>query len=470
MRRRLDRGRSRRTSPLHTRIGAQLPSVSELLALADEAVGPHQRASRPLAPALRLVAGLLAVCLVAGPAPSTAGGRARAGGTLEVAAVVKTAFSDPLLADTPLEATLTGLTKLPPCRLGELSRPGPRTVRLGLKAQVKASDVVATLLRVRDTPSPYRVLLAPLKAASATSASTVELELDGPSPDFEAVLCHPVLAVAPSYFASTGERLVTNADPALPRAWLDGLTVRATDARTAERLVGQGKAQVLLGAERGEGAMLYATYLVAAPRLGAPFAQALEASVDRPGLTRFFVRPPARALTALLPSAVEGVGKRDAAWPTPPRPAPLTTPVELSLVFDASLDEHRAVAERLQVKLGPLGYRLKLEPLPRPQLRARLASGVDLALVGVLLPPTPAPALTLVLSLPGGPPVRLSELEALSEGARTEAIAERAARPTPNVFPLFVQGLGVTTAPQVQHLTRDAFGLPRLDDVFLAPE
>jgi hypothetical protein len=35
---------------------------------------------------------------------------------------------------------------------------------------------------------------------------------------------------------------------------------------------------------------------------------------------------------------------------------------------------------------------------------------------------------------------------------------------------LFVQGLGVTTSPQVQHLTRDAYGLPRLDDVFLAPE
>jgi hypothetical protein len=414
---------------------------------------------------------LLALLLVT--APSFAGGRARAGGTLEIAAVVKTAFSDSLLADTPLEATLLGLTKLPPCRLGELSRPSPRTVRLALKAQVKAGDVVAQVLRVRDTPSPYRALLAPLKSVVAASSNLVEFELDGPAPDFEAVLCHPVLAVAPSFFASTGERLITNADPALPRAWLDGLSVRATDARTAERLVSQGKAQVLLGAERGEGALLYATYLVAAPRLGAPFAQALEASVDRPGLTRFFVRPPARPLSTLLPPAVEGPGRKgvlaDTSWPVPPRPPPLVTPIELTLVFDASLDEHRAVAERLQVKLGPLGYRLKLEALPRPQLRARLASGVDLTLVGVLLPPTPAPALAVVLSLPG-PPTRLPELDALSEAARADAVIERASKPAANVFPLFVQGLGVTTAPQVQHLTRDAFGLPRLDDVFLAPE
>lgn len=402
-----------------------------------------------------------------------AGGRARAGGTLEIAAVVKSAYADPLLADTPLEATLSGLTKLAPCRLGELSRPTPRTVRLSLKAQVRASDVVATLLKVRDTPSPYRALLLPLKNATAPSPTVVDLELDGPAPDFEAVLCHPVLAVAPSFFASNGERLFTNADPALPRAWLDGLVVRATDARSAERLVSQGKAQVLLGAEKGEGALLYATYLVAAPRLGPAFAQALEASVDRAGLTRFFVRPPARPLTALLPPAAEGPARKvsllDAPWPTPVRPAPLPTPLELTLVYDSALDEHRAVAERLQVKLGPLGYRLKLEALTRPQLRARVKDGVDLALVGVLLPPQPVPALSLVLSL-GTPGQRLAELDTLPDVARAEAAVERALKPAPHVFPLFVQGLGVTTSPQVQHLTRDAYGLPRLDDVFLAPE
>ena len=417
---------------------------------------------------LRLVA--CAAALVA--AAPLAGGRARAGGVLEVAAVVKTAYVDPLLADTPLEATLTGLTRLPPCRLGELSRPAPRAVRLTLKAQVAAGDVVAHLVRVRDSASPYRALLAPLKGATATGG-VVDLELDGPAPDFEAVLCHPVLAIGPSSFTSTGDRLVVNADPALPRAWLDGLVIRATDARTAERLVAQGRAQLLLGADRGEGAQLYATYLVAAPRLGAPFAQALEASVDRPGLTRFFVRPPSRPLTALLPPAVDAPGHKsalaDASRPAPPRPAPLAAPVELTLAFDASLDDHRAVAERLQVKLGPLGYRLKLEALARPQLRARLASGVDLALVGVLLPPAPAPALATVLSL-GAPVQRLAELDGLPDAERADAVVERALKPTPGVFPLFVQGLGVTSAPQVQHLTRDAFGLPRLDDAFLAPE
>ncbi|MBL8918597.1 MAG: peptide ABC transporter substrate-binding protein [Myxococcaceae bacterium] len=413
------------------------------------------------------------VLLLVGSCLAFAGGRARAGGTLEAAAVVKTAHADPLLADTPIEATLSQLTKLPPCRLGELSRPAPRVVRLTLRASAAASDVVSSLLRVRDTASPYRALLAPLRSATATSATTVDLELDGPAPDFEAVLCHPVLAVTPSFFAPMSDRLVTNADPALPRAWVDGLTIRATDARTAERLVAQRKAQVLLGGEAGEGALLYATWLVAHPRLGPAFAQALESTVDRPGLTRFFVRPPARPLSTLIPPAAEGPTRKsllaDVTWPTPARPAPLTTPIELTLVFDAALDEQRAVAERLQVKLGALGYRLKLEALPRKQVRERLAAGPELALVGALLPPQPAPALSVVLAL-AKEPSRLAELDGLGEVARAEAVAERASRPLANVFPLYVQGLGVTATREVQHLTRDAYGLPRLDDVFLAGE
>ncbi len=415
---------------------------------------------------------VLAVLLLCFAPSSDAGGRARAGGTLEAAAVVKTAHGDPLLADTPLEATLSQLTKLPPCRLGELSRPSPRTVRLVIRASTTATDVARALQRVKDTPSPYRSLLAPMTSATAVASNVVELELDSPAPDFEAVLCHPVLAVPPSFFASMSDRLVANADPALPRAWLDGITIRATDARTAERLVAQRKAQLLLGGESGEGALLYATYLVANPRLGAPFAQALESSVDRPGLTRFFVRPPAKALSTLIPPASE-TGKKgtlaDVTWPTPARPAPLATPVELTLVYDAALDEHRAVAERLQVKLGPLNYRLKLEALPRRQLRERLATNPDLALVGVLMPPLPLPALSMALTL-AKEPARLLELEALPELARAEAAVERASKPAPNLFPLFVQGLGVTAARDVQHLTRDAYGLPRLDDVFLAVE
>lgn len=412
-----------------------------------------------------------ALVLLLLPSIAFAGGRARAGGTLEAAAVVKSAHGDPLLADTPLEATLSQLTKLPPCKLGELSRPSPRTVRLIIRTATRAQDVVTSLQHVKETPSPYRALLAPMKSASAVGSNVVEIELDGAAPDFEAVLCHPVLAVTPSYFASMSDRLVANADPALPRAWLDGITVRATDARTAERLVAQRKAQVLLGGESGEGALLYATFLVAAPKLGPAFAQALESSVDRPGLTRFFVRPPAKPLSTLIPPAAEGRKSTlgDIVWPTPARPAPLATPVELTLIYDATLDEHRAVAERLQVKLGPLGYRLKLEALPRRQLRERLAAGPDLALVGLLMPPLPAPAFALTLSL-AGEPARLAEWDSLNVEARSDAAVERASKPMPNVFPLFVQGLGVTTTREVQHLTRDSYGLPRLDDVFLAGE
>jgi hypothetical protein len=312
-----------------------------------------------------------------------------------------------------------------------------------------------------------------MKSATATSATTVEIELDGLAPDFEQILCHPALAVTPSYFASTPERLVANADPALPRPWLDGITIRATDARTAERLVAQRKAQLLLGGESGEGVLLYATFLLADRKLGPAFAQALEATVDRPGLTRFFVRPPARALSTLIPPSAEGPGKTatlaELAWPAPTKPAPLATPLELTLLYDAALDEHRAVGERLQVKLGPLGYRLKLEALNRRQLRERQNGAFDLLLTGVLMPPQPAPALSLALAL-AKEPSRLAELDALSDEARAQAVAERAVKPLANVFPLFVQGLGVTTSREVQHLSRDAYGLPRLDDVFLAPE
>lgn len=121
------------------------------------------------------------------------------------------------------------------------------------------------------------------------------------------------------------------------------------------------------------------------------------------------------------------------------------------------------------MKLGALGYRLKLEALPRKQLRERLAAGPDLALVGVLLPPQPAPALSLVLAL-AKDPFRVADWDPLGDVARAEAAVERASRPLANVFPLFVQGLGVTASREVQHLTRDAYGLPRLDDVFLAGE
>lgn len=409
-----------------------------------------------------------ALAMVAGLA--LAGGRARLGGTLEAAAVVKTNHAEALLADTPLEAALSVLTRSPPCRLADLSRPTPRTVRLSLRAAVRAADVAQALQKVKTSGGPYRALLAPLKATSIVNTSTLDLELDSAAPDFEVVLCHPVLAVGPSHFAAAGDRLIANADPGLARPWVDSITVRATDARTAERLIAQRKAQVLLGAGGTEGELLYATYLVAHRRLGAAFAQALESSVDRPGLTRFFVPPPARPMSTLIPPGA--LPSRRAAlvevtFTTPQKPAPLSPPLELTLVFDETLDEHRAVAERLQVKLGPLGYRLKIEALSRRALRERLAAAPDLALVGLLLPPAPLAASALALSLVDAP--RL-DLDGLQEPARVDAVFERASRATANLFPLFVQGLGVTTTRDVQHLTRDGYGLPRLDDVFLAAE
>ena len=49
--------------------------------------------------------------------PAFAGSRARVGGTLKIATATKATETDPLLADTPLEATLNALLNRPICRL-----------------------------------------------------------------------------------------------------------------------------------------------------------------------------------------------------------------------------------------------------------------------------------------------------------------------------------------------------------------
>lgn len=401
-----------------------------------------------------------------------AGGRARSGGTLEVTAVVRSTLSDPVLADTPIEAALASLTQRPVCRLGELTRPVANVVRLNIKSQTSAIDVASAVMRLKTGTTPYRALLVGLKTARVVSSATVDFELEQANPEFESALCHPVLSVAPSYFVASEERFLVNADPGLPRAWLDAVVVRVTDARNAERLSGQGRSHIVLGAEKKptdlllEGPLLYSTYLLATPRLGGSFAQALEATIDRPGLARFFVRQPARPLSTLIPSVNSHEAKEPA---PPPRPAAIVPSVELTLIYDASVDEHKAAAERLQVKLGPLGYRIKLEALSRQKFRERLTQKPDLALVGMLLPPNPVLALSVVGAL-AHEPIETKPWEGRSEAARAEAANERAQSPIPNLFPLFVQGLSVSASKQVQHFSRDAYGLPRFDDVFLAPE
>jgi hypothetical protein len=149
---------------------------------------------------------------------------------------------------------------------------------------------------------------------------------------------------------------------------------------------------------------------------------------------------------------------------------------EVTLLYDASLDDQRAVAARLQVRLAPLGYRVALKAISRRELRARWAKGdYELMLFSALLPPRSSNALALVLEAAKASDLaakHLPQLGALDDEAREEKAKELLVTlgPALAALPLYVQGLSLSVGPPVQNLKLDAWGLPKLDDVFLGGE
>lgn len=443
---------------------------------------------------------LAALALAAGAVHAAS--RARYGGALKLVVVGKMGEADPLYADAPLEAALISLVAQPLCRLDAAQRLEPALatdftgghlafeLRLapaqrGDGKPLAASDAAAALQRALDEPTPYRGLLLPLEGAQAVSASgadRVALRLSFPWPDLGAALCHPALALARAPrtdgagpFAPLAAQGAYAAQKSWPRGrpFVDTLTITASDARGAARLLAQRKAHLALGlspADAPAPPMLSATYLLfSSERAGPGVRAALEKAVNREELTRFFVRPPSAALTALLP-LVPAPAPAAAAGAAPPPAAqrPLT------LAWDAANEDHRAVAERLQVKLQGLGYRVALEPKSRRALREAWARGdYTLMLQQVLLPPVPAPALGVVATLARqqGVAARLKPLGAVADpkerAERARALAQDLA-PELELLPLYSQGLSVQQAPGLQQLLLDGFGLPRLDDVFLS--
>lgn len=430
-----------------------------------------------------VLAGLVAL-------PAAAGSRARHGGTLKIATAAKAVELDPLLADTPIEATIGSLLSRPLCRLEksgavtpvlavELARPTPATIRVPLRpslarasgVDLSAAELASHLTRLAAGTSPYRALLAPLKTAAGA-----ELSLAFPFPDFERALCHPALApVGVGPFRFGNQTFTANVFFPEGRPFVDALTVTSSDARGAERLLQQRKAHVALGLATAadDDALLYATFLTfSAARTGPGFRAAFEAAIERADLTRFFVLPPAAAMGQLLPPPLAR------GMPEParlPRPAPLATPRELTLAYDAALVDHRAVAERIQVKLHTSGYRVALKPLARAQLRAS-PRDFDLALQSVLLPPTASLALALALEL-GGRHDQLAQhlapLGAIADdkarARAAQAVAEKLWADLP-LIPLYAQALGIQAGKDVQNLKTDAQGLPLLDAVFLGQD
>ena len=440
----------------------------------------------------------LACLLFLSSAPALAAGRPRYGGELRVAHDGPPEVSEPALADTPLEATLLGLLSRPACRAmpdgavlpalaRELSRPTPQSVRLTLPNAATASTLARAWMRLAsaEAASPYRALLFPVRGEARqvnTQGATVELTLSFPWPDLERALCHPALAApaSPAHgpFSAAG-RGTLEAQLAWPqgRPYLDRLLLTRTDERGLARLWSSRQVQLELGVstetDTTAGAPFYATFLAFSPRKLPPdFRQAVESAIDREDLTRLFVHAPAQPMPHLLPPTLMPQGSR-------PRPAPpaASTPRTVTLLYDASLEDQRAVAERIQVKLHERGYTVALEPLARPALRARWARGdFELMLHALLLPPVPGPALAVVLEAGGRRDllgVELPAIGALADaGARDARARERALALAPSVplVPLYAQGLGVRLASEVGGLRFDAQGLPWVDGLYLAPQ
>ena len=383
-----------------------------------------------------------AACLLLTGTVAMAGGRPRYGGQLDIAAITKSNELDPLFADSPVEAALSSLSSTPICRLTEFSRPSPLTLRL---TTVHAALINTALTRAKTEATPYRAFLTSIKAISVTSTG-LDLALDAPAPWLEEALCHPSLSVplAPYVKGAANSR-----HPA-GRPYPDTLVIQRTDSRTAERLLTGQKTQVVVGsAAASDAPQLFATYAVVAPGKDMlALRDAIDATTERADLARFFVRPPASPLFSILPPALGG---STAAPPRLPKPSPQKVAREVMISFDGANDDHRAIAEKLQVKLQPLGFRLSLKPLTKNELWASLPPGnaAALSLRTVLLPASVPAAMTVLSSL----------------GYTTEANAA-----VTLVIPLCVQGVGVSTANDVQNFHRDSLGLPRLDDVFLSSE
>lgn len=410
--------------------------------------------------------GIFALVLMAGLA--FAGDRARPGGSLQVALVSPSAAVEPLTADAPVDTLRLLLTHQLLCRLVEPSRPSANVLRLTTPPSVDPKLVTDALQRVSTTTTPARALLSSV-ASWSVNGRTVELQLKGTAPDLERILCHPAFAVPLGAFRAKGPRLEAFDEQPSGRPHLDSLTLQAADERTAERLFAQRRVQVVIGAATADDVpQLFVTAIVLGPGLAA-LKPAIESTTDRADLARFFVSAPAGPLPGLLPLSLAPAVQQAAVA----RPAPLTPPRELSLLFDDEALHERNIAQRLQVKLQPLGYRLALKATPRAQLRGRVAAENEVILQSFALPPSPTGALLMWLEL-GGQRARIpAVLQALSIApdldTKARELATQLSTELP-VIPLVTRGLGVTATKDVQHLTRDALGLPRLDDVFLAAE
>jgi hypothetical protein len=246
-------------------------------------------------------------------------------------------------------------------------------------------------------------------------------------------------------------------------------------ARAAGRILARGEVHVLLGEASGKDAspLLFATYFVYRPDGLPPGALSALARVDVAALVRTFVPGPAAPLRGLLP---EAEGEPKAAGKPWKGPAAQAAGRSFTLGYEVGLPEQKAVAERLQVLFHDAGYAVRLlGDSPEALVRARQRGDVQAALVSVLLPPLPAPALAVVLGLLGDSGLLSRELPPLGALQDAQARAAQAAARARallgevSLYPLYVRGLRVQLQEGLLDARRDAFGLLVLDEAFLAP-
>lgn len=368
-----------------------------------------------------------------------AGGRARLGGTLGVALTQRPAAQG--VPATPLDAIVQGWTQAPLCQLVDAAALPSGSVRLTpLGPGLTSAQLVDTIQRVKKSPTPYAALARGIRSVQPVG-DAVELTLSEPWPELGDVLCHPAFAAPIGPFTQTGATAF-RANPAFPRGrpFVDGLAVQVLEPRAAQRALAQDKVQLVLGQGAGDGATpRFATLLAVPPELGSELRAAVDATVERGDLVRFFVGGPAVPYPELQAGA-----------PRPPsvKPPLRAPPLELRLAFDARSADHRAVAERLQVKLQPLGYAVRLTPVDAAALLE--ARPGELRLLSVALPSAPLVAADLLRALAGAP-----------------SAAPLAGLP---LVPLYLEALAAQASRRVVRGPRDALGLPKLDDAWLAGE
>jgi peptide/nickel transport system substrate-binding protein len=454
---------------------------------------------------------LLGLALVCAAAPGFGAARARLGGTLSVGLVGLLPSSTDGAVDSPEADSFRALLALPLCRLwperaavlASVGRAadGPREevlvtplpgARFADGSALGGRDVAEAWKRLGVANSPYASLLAPvahleeaLDAATLHPEAPLRMRLQYPWPDFEASLCHPAFTPTRAAAGAAGLQGVglygplregraaalagTPGGPPFPSS----LSVLTLQARSAGRLLQRGEVHALLGeaSAKDASALLFATYLVYRPESLPQGALSTLFRVDLEALVRTFVPAPAAALHGLLPEALGEAGP----WARGPKAsAGRAAGHGFTLGYEVALPEQRAVAERLQVLLHDAGYAVRLLGDSRENLaRARAKGDVEAALVSVLLPPLPGPALAVVLGLVGDNGLLARELPPLGAvedaPARAAKVAARARELLPLValYPLYVRGLRVQLSDVLVEARRDAFGLLVLDEAWL---